>query len=411
MLIGTTYWPLRKGTLLWSEFDHGEVREELRQLASIGLDTIRLPLHWEDFQPRLERVDVRVLRALERTLNLAGDARLKVVPALLPLAIAGAIHVPEWATASSFAADMELSTRFGPLLIVRNQSSPPLVWERTSHASEVRDLWTNPAMRDAQRSLIGEVVGNFADHEAISGWELGSGLELARAPSSNDAAATWLGETAESLREHGARGRLMYGLNLRALVRGEGPRPEAIVEAACTPVVNLVPPEPTFAGVALAPDAARFVAALLRSLCGELPIVTIGAAALPGAAGRSIVDRAYGVQVQQPLLDPDAYADLAATSIADLRAAGAPGLMFAHAYCYGQPFVPTDAHSRREALMGLFDPQGQELPIANAVAQAAGVEPPAQTVELPALDVDDYWDDAAASFRRLWEAWNLPEDS
>ena len=411
MLLGTTYWPLRKGTLLWSEFDHGEVREELRQLAAIGLDTIRLPLHWEEFQPRLERVDVRVLRAFERALNLAGDARLQVIPALLPVAVAGAIHVPAWATAASFAADMELSTRFGPLLIVRNQLSPPLVWERTSHASEVRDLWTNPAMRDAQRTLIAEVVGNFADHEALSGWELGSGLELARAPSSHDAAATWLGETAELMREHGARGRLLYGLTIRALARAEGPRPESIVQAAATPLISLVPPEPAFAGMALAPDSARFVAALVRSLCGEPPVVALGAPAIAGAAGRSMADRAYGAQIHQPLLDPDAYAELAATSISDLQAAGAPGILFAHAYCYGQPFVPADAHSRRETLMGLFDPQGQELPLARAVEQAAAVEPPAESVELPTLDVEDYWDNPAGSFRRLWEAWNTSEDS
>jgi len=410
MLLGTTYWPLRKGTLLWSEFDHGEVREELRQLASVGLDTVRLPLHWEDFQPRLERVDVRVLRAFERALNLAEDARLKVLPSLMPVAVAGAIHLPAWATAASLAADMELSTRFGPLLIVPNQSSPPLVWERTSHASEVRDLWTNPAMRDAQRTLIAEVVGNFADHGAIGGWELGSSLELARTPSSSDAAATWLGETAELVREHGARGRLLYGLSVRALTRGEGPRPEAIVQAACTPIVSLVPPEPGFAGEALASDTARFVAALVRSLCGETPMLGLGCAALSGAAGRSMADRAYGAQIQQPLLDPDAYAELAATSIAELRTGGAPGVLFAHAYCYGQPFVPADAHSRRETLMGLFDLQGQELPIARAVQQAAAAEP-AETIQLPALDVENYWDDAAGSFRRLWEQWNTPENA
>lgn len=411
MIIGTTYWPRRKGTLLWSEFDHGEVREELRQLAAIGLDTVRLPLHWEDFQPRLERVDSRVLRAFERALDLAGDAHLQVIPALMPVAIQGAIHIPVWATADSLEADLALSTRFGPLLIVRSETSPPLVWQRTSHGSEVRDLWDNPAMRDAQRTLLAEVVGNFADHGAISGWELGDGLELARAPASDDAAATWLGETAELAREHGARGRLWYGLSMRALARGVGPRPEAVVQAGCTPIISLVPPEPTLAGVALAPDTTRFVASLVRSLCGEAPVVTLGAPALAGAAGRSIADGAYGWAVQQPLLDPDAYAELAATSIADLRAAGAPGLLFAHAFCYGQPFVPADAHSRRETMMGLFDPQGQDLPIARAVEQAAAVEPPAESVELPALDVENYWDNPADAFRRLWEQWNTPEEN
>ena len=106
--LGATYWPRRKGSLLWTKFDRGEVREEFQQLAAIGLNTVRLPLRWEDFQPRPERVAVRALRMLEQTLQQAGDAGLRVVPQLLPLTVAGAIHLPAWTTAASFAADLTL---------------------------------------------------------------------------------------------------------------------------------------------------------------------------------------------------------------------------------------------------------------------------------------------------------------
>ncbi len=407
--LGTTYWPRRKGALLWAAWDRGEVRDEMQQIATLGVDTLRLPLHWEDFQPRPDRVDSNALRALEQTLDLAADARLRVVPSLLPLAIAGAIHLPAWTTAASLAADMVMATKFGPLLIVRSESQPPLIWERTAHRTEVRDLWANPAMREGQRKLIAEVVGYFADHPALLGWELGSGLELARLPSSSDAATEWLAETAEALREHGARGPLFYAATLRSLLRREGPRPEAIVEAGCAPVVSLVPPEPAWVGQRLTAAMLRFAAALVRSLCGVAPVLIIGAPAIAHSDGQTFADNAYGRAVSQPLIDPDGYAQLVESALPDLRAADVPGVWFAHAYCYGKPFVPEDAHSRRERMMGLFDTGGEELPVALAVQRFAAQPAPAASYALPMLDVEDYWADPAASFERLWRAWDAPE--
>lgn len=410
--IGATYWPRRKGPLLWAEFDRGEIRDELQQLAAIGLDTIRLPLHWESFQPRPERVDVRTLRAFEQVLESAGDARLAVVPGLFPLTIGGAIHLPAWATAASYAADMMLATKFGPLLIVRNESRPPLVWERTSHETEVRDLWTNPAMREAQRKLITETVGNFATHPAIRGWELGSGIELARPTSSADVAAEWLHETVDDARQHGARGDLFYTATLRTLLRREGPRPEAVVQAQCTPVLSLVPAEPAFADQPLSLDILRFVAALAQSLAGRPPALLIGAPAVANAQGRVFSDQAYGRAVEQPLLDPDEYARLVEAALSDLPASGVPALWFAHAFCYPQPFVPEKAHSQRERMMGLIDTDGGELPVAAAVQHFTPPPSSDTSTPLPLLDVEDYWSDPGASFQRLWQQWQTHgEDS
>lgn len=408
--IGATCWSRRDGALLWSLFDRGELRESVQQLASIGVDTVRLPLHWEEFQPRPERVDVRTLRLLEQALALADDARLRVVPSLLPLAIGGAVHLPAWTTADSFAADLELATKFGPLLIVRSDTRPPLVWERTRHDTEVRDLWTNPAMRAAQRRLIAEVVGNFADHGAISGWEIGHGVEMARVPSSAGVFGEWLGETVDMLREHGARGDLFYAATLRSLSRREGPRPESIVEARAVPVLSVVPPEPLLAATPLTADALRFVAALVASLCGTAPVLLLGAPAIANAQSRSFVDQAYGAQIQQPLLDHDQYAELIEGALPDLRAHGVPGVWFAHAWCYAAPFVPAEAHSRREQMMGLFDTTGEDLPVARAVQVAAAQPAPESITPLPRLDVEDYWDDPAASARRLWKQWRAAED-
>ncbi len=408
--IGATYWPRRKGPLLWADPDRGEIRDEFQQLTAVGIDTLRLPLRWEEFQPRPERVATGALRALEQTLDLATDARLGVVLQLLPLAVAGAIHLPSWATAASFAADMTLSTKFGPLVIVRNEQRPPLVWERTAHHTEVRDLWANPAMRAAQRKLIAEVVGYFGDHPALSGWELGSGVELARAPSSSDAAAEWIGETADAVREHGGRGTLYYAATLRALRRREGPHPEALVAAKVTPVISVVLPEGPLGGAVPDVDALQFIATLVYSLCGQMPALILGVPAVANGANTTIVDRAYGREIEQPLLDHDAHARLLETALPDLRAAGVPALWFAHSYCYGEPFPPERAHSQRERMMGLFDTDGAELPVASVVQSFAGQTASSSTVATKTLDVEDYWADPAMHFRRLWRHWQASDE-
>lgn len=407
--IGVTYWPRRKGALLWAEWDRGEVREELQQLAAIGVGTVRLPLHWEAFQPRPERAETRSLRALEQTLDLANDARLRVVPGLMPLAVAGAIHLPSWATAASYAADMMMTTRFGTLQIIYNATPPPLVWGRTKHTTEVRDLWTNPAMREAQRKLIAEVVGYFGDHPVLGGWELGSGIELARAPSSSDAAAEWLGETADVARQYGARGALFYAATLRSLTRREGPRPDALRSARVTPVISMVPPEPAFGGELLTVERLAFVATLAQALGGDPPVVLLGAPAVANAGDRVFADRAYGRAIEQPVLDHDGYARLVESSLPALREVGSPGVWLVHAFCYPDPFAPETAHSRRERMMGLFDTGGDELPVANAISRFATQPTPEVATNLRLLDVEDYWNDPAASFRRLWGQWQTSD--
>jgi len=409
--LATTYWPRRKGALLWSQFDRGEVREELQQIAALGIATIRLPLHWEDFQPRPERVSLVALRALEQTLDLAQDAQLMVVPGLLPLAVAGAVHLPSWTTAASYAADLTLATKFGPLLIVRNETRPPLVWERTNHQTEVRDLWNNPAMREAQRKLQAEVVGYFADHPVLYGWELGNGIELARAPSSSDAFAEWLGETVDVAREYGARGPLFYTASLRSLIRREGPRPEAIVAAGCQPVISLVPGEPALRNQPLTAELARFVVTLVGSLCGTAPIIVLGAPAVTQASNTTFADQAYGYTVEQPLLDIDEYARLIETLLRSVVQSGGTGAWLLHTFCYGQPFLPADAHSQRERMMGMFDTTGDELPVAGAVRSFAQSAPNSSSDTHFTLDVEGYWADPASAFQRLWAAWQAPLES
>lgn len=95
-LLGINYFPRRKGIKLWQTFDRGEVRDELAQIASWGVDAVRVFLTWQDFQPGEMHINHRALDDLGTLLALAGDQHLRVLPTLFSGPLDGAFFFPDW---------------------------------------------------------------------------------------------------------------------------------------------------------------------------------------------------------------------------------------------------------------------------------------------------------------------------
>ena len=55
----------------WSQFDRGEVAADFERIAASGLDSVRVFLTWEDFQPSPETVDREMLGRLVEVADLA----------------------------------------------------------------------------------------------------------------------------------------------------------------------------------------------------------------------------------------------------------------------------------------------------------------------------------------------------
>ncbi len=49
--VGVNYWPARTAMGWWADFDHAEVVADFPRIAASGLDSVRLFLTWEDYQP------------------------------------------------------------------------------------------------------------------------------------------------------------------------------------------------------------------------------------------------------------------------------------------------------------------------------------------------------------------------
>ena len=80
--LGVNYWPARTASGWWRDFDSVEVAADFGRVAEAGLDSARLFLTWEDFQPAADRVDGSMLRRLLAVADLAAAEGLSVVPTL-----------------------------------------------------------------------------------------------------------------------------------------------------------------------------------------------------------------------------------------------------------------------------------------------------------------------------------------
>ncbi|MFN8503592.1 hypothetical protein [Kouleothrix sp.] len=416
--VGLTYWPRNAGFGWWRAFDRGAAREELAHVASLGCDTVRFCLLWEDFQPGPQRLNSGALNALEQALEAAHAAGLRVVAALFPLALGGALQLPAWANGADPLDQLRRMARLeGPVLVAPPARGPLLLAEGRYRHNQANDLFTDAAVLAAQRYLIREVVGYFGAHPALAAWQLGEGIERVRKPASAAAAHEWLAAMAEAVREQRPGARVLGVVSAHALGMRAAPRPEHIAHTCDWLGVAADPPQPP--GGARG-NHARFVlflhalaAALGRrpALVTQLGLPTV-AAGQPGwnAAGQGgqpgwISDSAYGQPLRAYRGDGEQQAMLIEQALDGLQRAGAPGAWLA-AYADYPPALwrqPPLDRAIRERTLGLVDAAGKEKLAAGALRRFAAQRRPALEAPAPIeLDHERYWRDPRRELARLW---------
>ena len=67
--VGVNYWPARTATGWWAQFDQAVVAADFARIAGSGLDSVRVFLTWEDFQPAPGRVPPKPARTTRPPLS------------------------------------------------------------------------------------------------------------------------------------------------------------------------------------------------------------------------------------------------------------------------------------------------------------------------------------------------------
>ena len=140
---------------------------------------MRFCLRWEDFQPGPQRINSAALHALEHALDMAGEAGLRVVAALFPVALGGALQLPGWANGADPLDELLRGQRRGEIKIsTPAASAPPLLYDGGYRSNKAGDLFSDTRVLEAQRYLIHELVGYFGPHPALYAWQLSEGISL-----------------------------------------------------------------------------------------------------------------------------------------------------------------------------------------------------------------------------------------
>ena len=385
--LGVNYWPRRSAMYMWREFDLGEVRDDMAQIAAIGFDVVRVFALAQDFLTGPRTVAAENVTRLVEVARAAKDAGLRIVPTLIVINMSGRMWWPEWMLDS---------------------------------AGRPADLFSDPGMLRSQALLVETCAAALSGDDAIRAFDIANEIDDAQRPRSRDAARRWASALATAIRHAAPAVPIQIGAHLASLTTDNNVRIDDLAAIADEDVMHAYPLYCEIARSFLDQELVPFSCALTAALAGtgraplmqEFGLCT----ASPGAAGYTITDDFLGTPRSQYLASEDEAATYYEAVLEGLVRTGAAG---AYAWCYGDYDArlfdrPPLASALRERTFGLVRPGGSEKPAADVFRQlrkrrGAGTLV-RQTVSVsPVLDqsADEYYSSPSSNFERLYESWLL----
>ena len=340
----------------WSRFEPGEVEADFARIAACGLDSVRVFLTWEDFQPAPDRVDREMLARLVVVADLAAGLGLALIPTLFTGHMSGVNWIPPWALGGS-----DGDPRFRVV-------SDGRVVERG-----LRNWYSDPAVGDAQVLLATEAAAALAGHEAVWAWDLGNENSNCVIPPSRSSARAWLARLAAAIRGADETALVTVGLHMEDLEedRRLGPR-----EASEACDLLSMHGYPIYARWADGPTDAE-----LLPVPGPRDPLARGRSATSCSA--SSVSRPTAVAIRTsrargatPLVEEEAAAAYTTAALEGLRRAGCLGALL---WCYSDydPALwesPPFDLAPHERTFGLWRVDGSPKPAVAAIAAFVGAE-------------------------------------
>ncbi|NKZ05347.1 cellulase family glycosylhydrolase [Actinomadura latina] len=137
---GVNYVPSKNWWFSWSDWDRRSIAADLDDIASLGMDHIRIMLIWSELQPNATYVRGELLDRLEELLDLADRRDLDVEVTVLNGAVSGVLFVP-------------------PYLISNGNG-------------EIRNILTDPMAIEREQWLLTQVAERIGRHRRFLGFDL-----------------------------------------------------------------------------------------------------------------------------------------------------------------------------------------------------------------------------------------------
>ncbi len=343
----------------WSKFDLAEVATDFARIAACGLDSVRVFLTWEDFQPAPNRVDREMLKRLIAVADLAAELELALIPTLFTGHMSGVNWIPAWALGGRPEGD----PRF------RIVSSGGVA------QTGLRNWYTDVAVVAAQALFAAQAAAALAGHEAVWAWDLGNENSNCAIPPTRESARAWLERLTSAIRGADDTALVTLGLHMEDL---EDDRQLGPLEASGVCDLLSMHGYPIYAGWAGGPtddELLPFLARVTRWL-GEGRDVLFSEFGLPTYPRGRRGEQSASWRACSSLVEEDAAAAYTSRALEALRCAGCIGAML---WCYsdydpGLWESPPFDLAPHERTFGLWRVDGSPKPSVAAVAAFVGVE-------------------------------------
>jgi endo-1,4-beta-mannosidase len=389
--LGVNYWPASSAMAWWSRFDRAEVTRDIERVAATGMDSVRLFLLWEAFQPSSDGVDREMLVRLVEVADIAEAAGVRIVPTLFTGHMSGVNWIPGWALGGS-----RRDPRF------RVVSGGRVV------AEGLRDWFTDGEIGRAQALLAREGAAALAGHPALWAWDLGNEHSNCVVPPDRERARRWLGQMTAAIRGADPGALVTIGLHMEDLEQDRLLGPREAAEVCDLLTMHGYPIYAAWSDGPLDEHLVPFLASITRWLGGGADVLfsEFGLPTFP--AGGSGTRPGRG-----PALVPEGdAAAYTARALDGVREAGCVGAML---WCYADydPAIWVDPpldEAPHERSFGLWRADGTPKPAVAEVAAFAGrtgVEPgPHDWID---IDQGEYWREPGAHLARLyWRSRQRP---
>lgn len=395
--LGVNYWPAKSAMGFWRSWDEQQLDRDFKAIEQVGLDSVRLFLTWEDFQPSPEVVDSKMLELLRRTLDRASALGVLVMPTLFTGHMSGANWLPGWAVGRARGA----------------QRFPVVCGGRVVPAEPV-DWYGSESVRRAQTMLASECAAALAGHPALLAWDLGNENSNCAVPDSRGAARSWLLAMRDAIRERDPHTPITIGLHMEDLEEDRGLTPREAAEACDFLTMHGYPGYANFTRGPTDERLLPFLAQLTRFLGSDKDVffTEFGVPTLPEFvdSGRSMAKKMDGTP---ELVDQEDAASYVHRGLQALSQCGATGAML---WCFSD-YAPEI--SRREPFLsaphelsfGVFHSDGSPKPTVAVVRSFHRTSPrvanPPRIAEESFIDLspDDYYDDPQRHMPRLYRRY------
>ena len=338
----------------WADFDRSEVATDFARIAAAGLDSVRLFLTWEDFQPTAHEVDQEMLARLVTVADLAARAGLAIMPTLFTGHMSGVNWIPAWALGGS-----DRDPRFR------------VVSGGIVSGAGLRNWYADEEISRAQALLAGQAAASLSGHEALWAWDLGNENSNCVTPPSRSSARNWLQRISTAIRAADQTALVTVGLHMEDLQEDRKLGPEEASETCDLLSMHGYPIYASWADGPTDEQLLPFLAQITRWL-GNGRDVVFSEFGLPTHRDEGSNDRA---REPSPLLvEEEAAAAYTERALTALQAARCTGAII---WCYSDydPAIwtkpPLDL-ATHERSFGLWRADGTPKPALAAVQAFAG---------------------------------------